>query len=130
MKLRKGSRIATVAGATLALMAGISGSGHAAETLGTIETINVAGGSGTFLDGGDRVECYDTRKDGYGIRTYAYSPKGGETWVQYVSCLGGKGDLQQSGDAGFVEGHRVKLKVCYVKRNMDVKCSKYKYATA
>jgi len=94
LNVRKGSRITLVTGATLALMAGISGSGHAAETRGTIATIYVAGGSGTFLDGGDRVECYDTRKDGYGIRASAYSPKGGETWRQYASFLGGKGDLR------------------------------------
>ncbi|MFI7410531.1 hypothetical protein ACIBU0_17895 [Streptomyces sp. NPDC049627] len=126
-RLRKTFRTGLVAGVALAVTAGFAGSASA----GTIVKIRVSGGTGTFLDAGDRVECHDTKADGYGVRTYAESMVHGEEWMQTASCWGGKDDLVQSGNAGFVEGARVKVKVCYIKRGVgDVRCTGYRYATA
>lgn len=124
--MRKTARAGLVAGVALAVTAGLGGSASA----GTIATIKVSGGTGKFLDYGDRVECHDTKADGYGVRTYAFSMKNGEEWMVTASCWGGKDDLVQEG-TDFVEGAKVKVKLCYIKRGVgDVRCTGYKYATA
>ncbi|MFE0254625.1 hypothetical protein [Streptomyces sp. NPDC059010] len=126
-RIRKTVRAGLVAGVALAVTAGLAGSANA----GTIVKIRVSGGTGTWLDYGDRVECHDTKADGYGIRTYAESKVNGEWWMQVASCWGGKDDLVQSGNAGFTEGADVKVKVCYIKRGVgDVRCTGYRHAKA
>ncbi|MEJ8669900.1 hypothetical protein WKI71_20245 [Streptomyces sp. MS1.AVA.1] len=125
--MRKAVRTGLVAGVAFAVTAGLAGSANA----GTIATIKVSGGTGKFLDYGDRVECHDTKADGYGVRTYAYSKVNGEEWMQVASCWGGKDDLVQSGNAGFVEGADVRVKLCNIKRGVgDVRCTGYKHAKA
>lgn len=71
-----------------------------------------------------KLAVYDDRKDGYGVRGYAYAD--GVTARVYTGE--GKG-TNQTREYAVPEG-KVKIKLCYTKKGKDVKCSKTKTSHA
>lgn len=96
-----------------------------ADIPGLDARIKTKGGDLLYFDlegGGIKMAVYDDRKDGYGVRGYAYAD--GVTATVYTNR--GKG-THQTREFGVVDGP-VKIKLCYTKKGKNVQCSKTQQA--
>jgi hypothetical protein len=89
---------------------------------GESEAIETEGGSVVFHHRGDRLEAYDERRDGYGVRARVIwndESGGHEKYVTDYSSSGGPARRNLS----FREGQVLWLEMCYTKNRRSVKCS-------
>jgi hypothetical protein len=93
-----------------------------AASAGESEAIETEGGSVVFSHQGERLEAYDERRDGYGVRARVVWNDdfgGHDTYVTDYSSNGGPARRNLS----FREGQVLWLEMCYTKNRRSVKCS-------
>jgi hypothetical protein len=107
-----------VVGATLALTA--LGVGVPAASAGHSESISTAQGFVKFQHDGEKLQAYDAKEGGYGVRAYLHwSSTESETVTADRST--GSGFAQKN--LSIRERIPVELTICHTKNGVDVKCS-------
>jgi hypothetical protein len=119
--LRAGTRArctcAVIAGA-LALAA--SAAGAPAAFAGHSESISTKQGFVKFDDFGEKLQAYDAKEGGYGVRAYLHWSSTEKATV-IANRSTGSGFAQKN--LSIPEGVPVELTICHTKGGVDVKCS-------
>lgn len=120
-----GLALPAFAGSAPAAAADSTGPSASADIPGLDARIKTKGGDLLYFEqegGGIKLAVYDDRKDGYGVRGYAYAD--GVTATVYTNR--GKGTHQTR--EFVVPGGPVKIKLCYTNNGKNVQCSRTKQA--
>ena len=111
-------RTCAVVGGALALAA--SAAGAPAASAGHSESISTKQGFVKFDDFGEKLQAYDAKEGGYGVRAYLHWSSTEKATV-IANRSTGSGFAQKN--LSIPEGVPVELTICHTKGGVDVKCS-------
>jgi hypothetical protein len=104
----------------VALAVAAFGAGAPAASAGHSESISTKQGFVKFDDFGEKLQAYDAKEGGYGVRAYLHWSSTEKATVTADRATG-SGFAQKN--LSIPEGVPVELTICHTKHGVDVKCS-------